>query len=60
VIEREGKVWPNIVGGALGTASAVEVNGRPDSEGGNTIRDAWGEATRGKVLYFTPQNEEKS
>jgi hypothetical protein len=52
---KEGRVWPNIAGGSLGNKEAIEKPGHPYSEGGNTIRDAWGKASRNMVKFYTPK-----
>jgi hypothetical protein len=54
-VQREGKTWPNVAGGSLGTKEAKEKPGKAYSEGGNTIRDAWGAKKRDKVKFYTPE-----
>jgi hypothetical protein len=54
-IQREGKTWPNVAGGSLGTKEAKETPRKAYSEGGNTIRDAWGAKKRDQVKFYTPE-----
>ena len=54
--ECDGKTWPNVAGGAAGTEQAVEVSGRPYSEGGNSMCDAWRESQRAQVKFYKPRD----